>query len=319
MTSEEKHLDLINAFAGLCFDLPKWPNTLYKLGFKIKAIEWQFTNTNGGFVKPELIIVSQKLNHAILLECKSGTLDDDQLKRYSDVALDDIVVKANFTVAGFDVTFFVYEVSLEEARRKIAGSFKFPLIVLTGDKIERIADINKFSHGDVDQDFRNPIDVDLRYRPYNLIPFSNDKKSFPDSKVVNAIVVGLTSMLITETVGTVIGVLNFVQKYIVKNNLFDCFLVADQKKIIERCQGLMRSIVKKYYKNYLTIMIKDGAEINPNKYDIIKTCHSENEGADSLKEKKQLIRIAGNVIQDMGDKASVAYQTSLDEFLLSSE
>jgi transposase len=68
MNSLEEHLQLMNAFAGFCYDLKNWPNFLHKHGYEVYAIEWKFKNSKGKSVKPEIIVKSKRHNNAILVE-----------------------------------------------------------------------------------------------------------------------------------------------------------------------------------------------------------------------------------------------------------
>lgn len=76
------HAGLINMFVGLCACTQMWPNTLFGLGYRVKPIEQAVSLKSGLKTTPDLIVVSNRLAHAIVADCKGGnSMDGDQDRR----------------------------------------------------------------------------------------------------------------------------------------------------------------------------------------------------------------------------------------------
>src|SRR5207248_2279842 len=87
--------ELMNALIGMTKGAAGLPRELRDVGYAARWIEFQFRNSAAELVRPELILASGQLSHALLFEWKSGAnTEPDQLRRYSDVRPDDLRTKA---------------------------------------------------------------------------------------------------------------------------------------------------------------------------------------------------------------------------------
>lgn len=83
------HTRLINRFIGLCTNTEKWPSTLYDIGYSVQLIEQVLKLRSGGAVVPDVVAVSSKHNHILVVDCKSGgNIDHDQDTRYTQLTSD---------------------------------------------------------------------------------------------------------------------------------------------------------------------------------------------------------------------------------------
>lgn len=314
MNCEVKHLDLVNAFIGFCFKIKNWPDFLYRQGYKIYALEWSFKNSEGDEVVPELIAKSNKNNHAILLECKSATCSSDQMEKYNNVTIDDVVQRACVSTANFDFAFLVYENNLGDAKSKIeANGYNFPLLCMGNGILQKV--INNFKDLLVNDELERPINFDKNCWPHSFLPFV-PSSNFPEKKVAISMIWGLTSLLLCNEYST-INLPTFIEKFIIKGNLFFCFNASEQNRIIGFSKKIIKKIIKNYYSDYISIR-KDGrgSEIQPNIYDVIKNPHESTEDnmGNVTKEIKNVEKIANEAISKLKDENVVlTYQSDIGE------
>ncbi len=175
------NLKIKNLFIGLCTGVAGLPTSLRDLAYKVHWIEFNFQNSKGKTVKPEIIITSDTLQNTVMLESKSGgNIEKEQYERYSDVNADDLrqraFVKAK-CVTCIDISYVVPE----EAADKASGAFdsldiKCPLIEVKADclKLKK----NKFSRVELNSVFNTGISVNYEEIPCHFIPFDNETPSW---------------------------------------------------------------------------------------------------------------------------------------------
>lgn len=115
------HTLLINMVIGMCEKLDDWPHPLHDLGYAVKSIEGVLTTKNGERATPDLVAVSNKTQHALVIECKSGSgISAEQDRRYGDLEARSIAkeVGAGSFVNKHAVAYAINGESMEEMGRQ---------------------------------------------------------------------------------------------------------------------------------------------------------------------------------------------------------
>lgn len=160
----------MNYVMGLCKGNKDWVTTLRDLQYNVEIIEQSIRTTGSGsqLVKPDVIKVSKKRNHAIVIDCKSGGTDPQQLERYKTLTKEDVLRWVDVP-SKEQFTFDVCIVDFENNHKKIEGKTNLPIIIF-GDKT--ITKSNKFSEPNLDDAFSKPIDTTGMMPPLDYYPFS---------------------------------------------------------------------------------------------------------------------------------------------------
>lgn len=78
---------IVNLFAGMAFGSPDLPSTLKDGGYSCHSIEQSFSVGTNQVVNPEIILCSDRDEHTLVVEAKSGAnLNPGQLQRYTLVS-----------------------------------------------------------------------------------------------------------------------------------------------------------------------------------------------------------------------------------------
>ena len=86
----------VNILITLCKRDKKWPNILYKCGYRVKAIEQAVAVSEEGRTLVDVILLNRKKNHAIAWECKSGRgVNEKQARVYSRITAKEIQETGN--------------------------------------------------------------------------------------------------------------------------------------------------------------------------------------------------------------------------------
>lgn len=92
--------DLVNIIASMTIDIPNYPKVFYEAGYKIEYLEKEFfINFEGKQreVKFDIVLNNLENNHSLHFECKSGNISEDQLKRYTAISSEDVILKEGVT------------------------------------------------------------------------------------------------------------------------------------------------------------------------------------------------------------------------------
>jgi len=86
------HTLLINCAIGFCIDNDTWIHPLHAFGYSPELIEHKVElRRRGGTVKPDVVVNSNRLNHALIFDCKGGiSSDEGQISRYRSIEMSDI-------------------------------------------------------------------------------------------------------------------------------------------------------------------------------------------------------------------------------------
>lgn len=84
-----QHTKLTNAMVGFSKGGPEWPSPLKDGGYDLDTIEARIAY-QGGKINPDVIFVSNTELHALITECKSGTLSQDTIDKYEKINSEDL-------------------------------------------------------------------------------------------------------------------------------------------------------------------------------------------------------------------------------------
>lgn len=167
----DPRLRIHNAVLGLAHPNPPWPCPLGELDYRLRRAE-QPLGGGAGKVVADLIFVAPERSAILVVECKDGSLQQEQAKRYAALTALDVLQTGSITVprpdeATLDVVIAVDSSKFDataSAASKISSSL---LVVGVGGAI-------KFATGEADDALLTPllgteIDVDPRSIPRLLL------------------------------------------------------------------------------------------------------------------------------------------------------
>jgi len=178
---------MLNLWIGLCRGVPGLPKQLRDLGYKDRWIDWKFANQDLEEVSPDLILSSERINHTLLLEFKSGAnTDPDQLRRYSRVTQNDIMNKAFISrtaVQSHDVALVGQSEYGERLCIGISeGGYIFPLVLADNEGL--FLSYNQFQEPKVTNVFSSKLNINWPRVPTRFIPLNNDSAPWEIAEVV---------------------------------------------------------------------------------------------------------------------------------------
>jgi hypothetical protein len=189
------HTQLINYTIALCKGHKDTFSPLNELGYDVQLIEQKISTQEGEDVKPDLVKVSKKLQHAIIFECKSGSNDEQQMKRYEGLTDEDLRRWVTIIHHAQPLKFDVCIVNFDTNHGNFMMVTKFPILTY-GD--ETISKSNKFSLRELDDVFSTPIKLDRMRIPLNYYPFSDLDT---DPIIIERLLRQLVSMVIKRARG----------------------------------------------------------------------------------------------------------------------
>jgi hypothetical protein len=165
----DERLWIHNAVIGMAHPSPPWPQPLHDVGFRLARIE-QPVGTASGDVTIDVLLLAEARNRLLAVECKEGTVQEQQADAYGAMTPLDVVQSGSVSVpdpaqAGLDVA---YAVRAERAEGTLVhlGDRQIGVLAI-GDTIEW--------HGTPPQDaglaqaFATPVAADVRAVP-RLLP-----------------------------------------------------------------------------------------------------------------------------------------------------
>lgn len=90
-----EHTWLMNACIGFCKDTGEWPSPLKNAGYQLEKIEPLVKNSDGDSVNPDLLFSSNSELHALITECKGGSLSEDTVCRLKKILPDRLTAHVN--------------------------------------------------------------------------------------------------------------------------------------------------------------------------------------------------------------------------------
>lgn len=177
----------LNLWIGLAKGVVGLPADLHGLGYRDRAIERTFQNSAMESVCPELVLASRELQHAMLLEFKSGSnTDRAQLSRYSHVESTDLQRSFLDPVESVQHDIVIVGRAEHGARLRIGiqeGDFGFPLLLKDNEGL--YLDLHAFSVPALDASFSPRMAIDWDQVPMSFVPFDQESS---DADVAESVI-----------------------------------------------------------------------------------------------------------------------------------
>ena len=183
-----EHTKLMNKFIGLCSSAGGWPSILYEQGYRICLIE-QRISTESASVTPDVVVMSNKLSHAIVADCKGGgNVDSGQDSRYESIKPKHLFMwvhvreKERF---GCTACYVTNDAIYDQLRTHTT----LPFIVFDGGRVEGKGD---FGADALNRALNRGASLAGMYEPTNFYPFSHDDN---EELIVKHVITGLLAWL----------------------------------------------------------------------------------------------------------------------------
>lgn len=182
------HTRLMNKFIGLCNNTDEWPPIMYKMGYRIQLVEQKIT-LDADSVTPDVIVMSNRLSHAVVVDCKSGThIDSKQDRKYKSIMPKhlfnwlDIKEESRFKYSACYA-------SNDSNYDKLSAHTELPFVVFGAMFIEGKGD---FAHDNLNRVLHQQISIGDKHEPTLLYPFSLDDDEYLILRhVIRALIVWL--------------------------------------------------------------------------------------------------------------------------------
>lgn len=175
------HTRLVNYAIDLCSGNKRSYSQLDGLDYTVQIIEQEINTSKGFVVKPDIIKVSKKCNHVLLIECKSGNMNRDQMLRYKTMTNQDL--KGSLLLENMQPEFDFCIISVSN---DVSPTIEFPTLVYSENSIHKI---NCFKLSPLEQIFEQDIDLSQRIPSLSYYPFSaNDDEKTILTKVFQGMI-----------------------------------------------------------------------------------------------------------------------------------
>lgn len=165
------HTYLINCVIGLTKRVTGWPSTLRDVGFKVEWISPLLTTGDGETVRPDLLLESNRLLRALVMECKGGqNINEDQLKRLLGLDLNSLLPRVSVydpRRLKFEIAYACLGKNAKSLDRQISALEPLPVLAFDRDQILKL---NDFGEQKLEVAFSDPIPVS-DYAPTGFYPF----------------------------------------------------------------------------------------------------------------------------------------------------
>lgn len=158
----------MNKFIGLCSNVNYWPSVMYELGYRVRLVEQKISTKTDG-VTPDVVAVSNRLMHSVVVDCKSGNnIDHDQDNRYKNIKAEhllnwiDIREKSRLTLSA---CYSVNDSNYDDLR----GHTDLPFVVFGSEFVEGKGD---FGHDDLNRSLCKQTSLSNMTEPVQFYPFS---------------------------------------------------------------------------------------------------------------------------------------------------
>lgn len=180
------NLKMLNLWIGLCRGVAGLPDTLRKLGYEDKWIEYTFSNQDTKKVCPDLIVASEQLRHTILLEFKSGAnTEPDQLRRYSRVNQKNLETAFISREAAHSHDVSIVGRSKHGERLRIGivdGGYEFPLLLANDDGLS--LEHSEFRVSPLNSEFSSGLNIDWAKIPSIFAPIDEESDLWEVAEVI---------------------------------------------------------------------------------------------------------------------------------------
>lgn len=164
------HTMLINSAIGFCKKDDSWIHPLADLKYKAELVEQTIpTEESGKIVRPDVVATSKKLNHSVVIECKSkNPLNITQISKYRLLKPSDI----SRWIRVYDPNQHKHDICLliyETRAAALLDEIDIPVLILSDIVLTKR---NKFFEQQLDQKFGKPISTVGLIPPISYYPFS---------------------------------------------------------------------------------------------------------------------------------------------------
>jgi hypothetical protein len=192
------HTCLINYVIGFCKNSDTWIHPLEELGYDVRLIEQpiRLMTTKTDLVKPDVVVVSNKLLHSLVFDCKSGkNVEADQVERYKQLTETDLlrwVEDKVYAKKGFSHE--VCYVCLENHRTFVTSNMTvFPVLSVSKDRVSKTGN---FVKQPLENKFKDDIPIGSRMvAPLSYYPFSSTEDR---SVIIPYVMRAIISLLIDK-------------------------------------------------------------------------------------------------------------------------
>lgn len=190
---------LLNGSIGFAHSLQGWPSPLMEQGYSLYWVGPSYIVLGRNRVNPDLLFVSTRLNHCLILECKSGvTTGERQLESLAATTRDNLIQSANVTfqnpsTAEFDIVIVCFsEHSGALGKTLNAGGYSFPLLVV--DRVAGRASLERgrLSVNTMSAVLEKGVSFDPELWPLQFIPY--DAASEP-ADIANCVIPKVVSLM----------------------------------------------------------------------------------------------------------------------------
>ena len=172
------HRRLLNGAAGLFVESAPWPCALAGLGYSLVSLEQTARNRRGDAVRTDVIASSRRLDHSVVLECKTGWLDEDQLLRYCGFVDEDWITGLYVKpVHGHghrvDVVLVCLGENLSRVQEQLRRAGEDPAVLcFHADRV--VLEQGRLREREAHQLLGSGVPLDRNQMPSDLIPFVDD-------------------------------------------------------------------------------------------------------------------------------------------------
>lgn len=129
-----EHTLLINEVVGLCNKQEGWPSSMHDQGYRVVSLELSLTTKDDERATPDVVIVSNRNKHVVLVECKSkGGIVPKQDRKYDGLDTKSIVaqLRAGKFIDRHVAVYAINSTNLD----KIGGQTGRPLVIFSPSRV----------------------------------------------------------------------------------------------------------------------------------------------------------------------------------------
>lgn len=193
-----EHTRLVNKVIGLCKNDIKWPNVLHDLGYDVQLIEKTIPlqRSPPETITPDVVAVSNRLLHALVIDCKSGTnIKSDQDRRYESLECDDLTHHVSVHDSN-QLTHVVCYVDGESNHESLESHTRLPFITFG---LEEVRGRRDFGRQEVNDELHEGVSLNGMDEPTGYYPFSPDDEG---PTVIQHVLPGLLVYLVQRGRGS---------------------------------------------------------------------------------------------------------------------
>jgi hypothetical protein len=279
---------IVNLFAGMAYGYPDLPTVLRDGGYECFSIERTFAVASNKIINPELILCSDKDEHSLIVEAKSGAnLKPDQLERYALISSESLHKQA-FTSAQAAKKHDVLIVGQADVKDRllmgttqVQSERRILAVVLaetantqqeidagqTLQGIERVE--GTFATGRLNHAFSPVLEVNWEIVPNNFLPVDHEAEDWEFAQpmlpeIIAAILDGKVEVLIDDLAKTFIRHWDFIDhdyKKKLLSRMYRVTKIAEQK----RFSSYIRYDARGKQRNKIRLTIPDNSNQDASK------------------------------------------------------